>query len=133
MAVTRAISSSTQYSNGATITSSYTLTGVEENNLSALVPASATTQYEFAFTYTNLLAFSAIAQAAGLTLKWNSSGSPVSPMLLAAGVAASWDSQEYLINNTIWQNPFSANVTTLYVTNSSTSAVQLDISALLSG
>jgi hypothetical protein len=132
MSVTRNIIRSTQYANGATISSSYTLTGLEEYNLSALVPASATTQYEYAFTDTDVVAFSAIAQAAGLTLKWNSSGSPVSPMVLPAGVSADWDSTKYGINNTIFPNPFQANVTTLYVTNSQAVAIQLDISTMLS-
>src|ERR1700735_5048270 len=106
MSVTRAIIQTTQYANGSSIPSTYTLTGAEEYNLSALVPASATTQYEFALSPTDLTAFSALAQAAGLTLKWNSSGSPFAPMVLPAGVALDWNTSKYGANSAIWPNPF---------------------------
>lgn len=133
MSVTRNIIRSTQYANGATIQSAYTLTGAEEYNLSALVPPSATTQYEFALAPADMTAFSAIAQAAGLTLKWNSSGSPFVPMVLGNQVSADWDTSKLAINATLYANPFgSTAITTLFVTNAQSTAIQLDISVMLS-
>lgn len=124
---------STQYANGATLQSIYTLTGSAEIDLSVLVPASATTQYaDLVFAHANVVAFAALAQATGLTLKWNSSGSPVDTMVLPAGVSTAWDTEQLGINATQHPNPFTVDITTLFVTNSTTSAIQLDVSILLS-
>jgi hypothetical protein len=133
MAANAPITRTAQYANGSSLTSSYTLNGSTAIQISAEAPASTTTQYECVFNYADLVAFSALAQSAGLTLKWNSSGSPVSPMILPANISADWDSSKYTINSTAYPNPFgTTNVTTLYVTNSTSSPIQFDITILLS-
>lgn len=132
MSANRNILRSTQYEGGSTLPSAYSLSGGTEINLSELVPASATTQYtSMVFAHANVVAWSALAAATGLTLKWNSSGSPVDTMVLPGGVSADWDTEKLGISATQFPNPFTVDITTLFVTNSTTSAIQLDLSILL--
>ena len=129
MAVTRVITKTSQGANGATLTSTFTLSANEEVNLSQLVPANSTNQeYDMVFAHTNIQSVYILADQA-CTLKFNSSGSPAPQIALVASIPLEWDTTMYAQNSTSFPNPFTADVTKMFVT--CTAATNLSISVLL--
>lgn len=65
-----------------------------------------------AFNYADLEMFEIVSDR-DITLKTNSSGSPTQTISLVAGVPLVW------FTGAPWSNPFTANVTAMYLTNAS--------------
>lgn len=103
--------------------------GNAELNLDVSVAAGATNQqYHIAFTRANLQSL-CIAAGDVLTIKTNSSGSPTDTITLSAapGQVLVWS----LASDGLSRCPFSADVTTLYVTNGTANPINLKIRGLL--
>ena len=116
MAVTRIITKTSQGANGGTLTATFTLTANEEVNLSQLVPLNSTNQeYDIVFAHSNIQAVYILADQ-NCTLKFNSTGSPAPNLAVAANIPVTWDTTAYTQNNTLFPNPFTADVTKVYVT-----------------
>jgi hypothetical protein len=126
--VTRTVTLTSQGANGQTITSTYIVEGNDENNLSQLVPIGTNTEYAMEFADTAVQSVDFVSTVA-MTLKFNSSGSPVPDIVLIAGQLLHWDVNMFASNNTLFPNPFTANVTAVYCT--CTTAGNLNISVLL--
>jgi hypothetical protein len=113
-------------SNGASaLTSSYQITGNEKANFDQLVPVGTNTEYTYEFTHSNLQSVTMYSQN-GCTLKFNSSGSPVPQIVLEAGQILHWDIEAYAANSTLFPNPFTADVTAVYVTATVAGTVQIN-------
>lgn len=99
-------------------------TGTTISQFDFSVPGSTTNgQYPCAFVRSGLLVVWMLASA-NCTVKTNSSGSPANTFSLIAGVPFLWDAQ-----SAYFSDPYSADVTTIYVTTS-TNAARLQILAL---
>ena len=103
------------------------VTGNAELNLDVTVPIAANTQYHMAFTHANLQSLLLYA-ADAVTIYTNaaSTGAPQDTIPLAAGQARVWT----LATDLIAKCPFSADVTTLYITNATAASVTVRIRAL---
>jgi hypothetical protein len=90
-----------------------TITAEEELAIEITVPVSTTDQQILiAFTMANLKSLF-ISASGPLTLKTNSTGAPDDTFALDDDSGVDWDNQSLL------DNPITANVTTMYVTNAS--------------
>lgn len=126
--VTRNVIISDQGANGQLLSSTYQIPGNDENNLSQLVPIGTNTEYALEFAYAAVQSVDFISTV-NMTLKFNSTGSPAPEIVLVAGELIHWDVGMFAANNTLFPNPFTANVTAVYCTN--TAAGTLNISVLL--
>lgn len=124
MSLTHTVSQSYAGGSGLLIATSQVLTGSTEQDISVSATAGWTNhQITCAFAHSSLQAFIAYCDQA-VTLDFNSTGSPAPQIVLAAGVPYIWYS------GCGFANPFSADVTTLYVTNSGGTNGNLTIRAL---
>jgi hypothetical protein len=101
-------------------TKSFTLTGSSEGLkvIDVTIPATTTDkQVEAAFTYADIKAFFCQANGA-LTIETNNATTPTDTLTIA-GTAAKPSGMAYVSDGTssFGENPFTADVTTLYVTN----------------
>lgn len=111
-------------------TESETLNSIEQEfvadghrKLDPTIPASSTNfAVTLAFTLAKVKSLWFYSDKA-VTLKTNSSGSPVDTIVLAAGIPLVW-------NANLGANPFSADVTSLFVTNAAVSAAEMKIRIL---
>lgn len=126
MAFTHTITKTYRGSANADITASITVTNDTELNFDGTV-ASVTTDAEidWAATRANLKSLCLYSDVA-ITVKTNSSGSPVDTITMTAGQSIVWS----LVADGLTACPFSANVTKLYVTNAGAGAAAFKIRAL---
>lgn len=112
------------YNDGATtLTKSETVTSGGNLLVDESIPDGSTNlQIAFAFTKTKLQSIYILASGV-LTLKTNSTSSPGETIVLAANQPVQWSA----LDAVLIPNPFSTNVTTLYVTNASGAAATLQI------
>lgn len=76
-----------------------------------------------AFTYADIKSVVILSDQV-LTIKTNSTSAPDDTLVLAAGIPVEWQ------DDSIHANPFSADVTKIYVTNASGSSATLDFAVL---
>lgn len=119
-----------QYADQSTnkLTQTETITGNSERNFDQSVPIAANTQYFLPFTRSKMLSL-AIKSDQDVTIYTNaaSSGSPTDTITVKAGVVREWS----LASNGLAACPFTADVTSLYVTNASPAAAALQIRSCL--
>ena len=127
--VTRTVTIISQGANGQTLTTTYELTGNAEANISANLAIGTTVAILIAFQHANVQCVDITASTAA-TLDWNSNGSPAPAMSVGPANPVHWDVNQYAVNSTFSPNPFTANVTEVFVTNAA--ACVLNISILLS-
>lgn len=103
-------------------------TGNDEGNFSQSVPIAANTQYHLAFTRANLKSLT-IRAAGNVSIFTNaaSGSSPTDTIAVTATTPRIWT----LAGDGLAACPFSADVTTIYITNATAGAVQVEIRALL--
>lgn len=98
-----------------------TVSGDAEAKIDMTMPASQTNiLYNIAFTYANIKSF-ALYCAAACTVKTNSSGAPDNTIAIPAGYNICWDT------SSIFANPFTADVTKIYVTNTAEAAFEFKV------
>lgn len=103
------------------------VTGNAENNFDQLVPIAANTHYVMAFTRANLQSLCLYAADAVTIYTNNPSGSaPQDTIPLVAGQCLVWT----LATDGLSKCPFSGNVTSIYITNSTAAAVAVSIRSL---
>ena len=125
--VTRTIGITSQGANGQTLSSQYIVTGNEEVNLSQTVPIGTNTEYDIVVSpYANIQCVDIISTVA-MTLKFNSSGSPVPQIVLAACEMCHWDVSEYAQNNTKFPAIFTADLSKVYCTNVAEGTLNISI------
>ena len=123
MAITHKITQTLNYS-GLGYTTTKTKTGGQENNLSESIPDSSTDlEVAWAVDISELKALLIVADGA-LTVKTNSSSTPDDTFTLVVNTPIVWEDA----NSS--GNPLSADVTSIFVTNSSGGAVTLTTKAL---
>jgi hypothetical protein len=128
MAITHTITR--QYKDQSSVVSAQieSPTGNAESNLDQLVPIAANTQYHMAFTRANLQSLAFYSDQPIAIYTNNPSGAaPQDTIPLVAGQVKVWT----LATDLLATCPFSANVTTLYITNASAAAANVRIRALL--
>jgi hypothetical protein len=122
--VTRTVTITSQGANGQTLTTSYVVTGNEEINISETMAIGTNVLIALNFPHANLQCVDITASSA-TTFKFNSSGSPVPSLSVTPTSFVHWDVNQYSVNATAWPNPFTADVTALYVTNAAASTINL--------
>jgi len=122
--VTRNVTITSQGANGQTLTTTYQLTGNEEINISETMVIGTNVLITLNFPHANLQCMDITASSA-TTFKFNSSGSPVPTLSVSPTAPAHWDVNQYSVNNTAYPNPFTADVTAVYVTNAAASTINL--------
>lgn len=126
--VTRTVTVSSQGANGLPLSTTYELTGNAEFNFSESLAIGTNIQFSAAFKHANVLCMD-ITASSNMTVDFNSTGSPAPSISTGPTAPAHWDVNQYGVNNTYWPNPFTADITTFYVTNAA--AGTLNISILL--
>lgn len=126
MSITHTIIRSYKDQSSTAISSSETPTGNTENNLDISVAVGTDTAVAWACVRANLQAL-VISSDRALTIETNSGSSPVDTISLVGGQALVWT----LAKDAIARCPFSANATSLFVTNASGGTAALKIRALL--
>lgn len=111
MSVTYTTSIKTASSGGGSVSGQYTETGATESNIDENYPAASTnTLLTIAFNYANIQNIELVASQ-DMTIKTNSSGAPDDTINLKAGNPLVWSKSA-----SYFANPFTANVTALYIT-----------------
>jgi hypothetical protein len=109
---------------GTIATTTDVYTGDAENDLEEVVPASTTNkQYLMAIDVSKIVSMVIFANGA-LTLKTNSTSSPIDTVVLVANKVVVWNT------DSVMANPLTADVTTLYATNAAVTPVTLKIRIL---
>ena len=127
--VTRTVTITSQGANGQTLTTTYTITGNEEVNFSENLAIGTSVEFTFPIAAYATVQCVDITASSACTIDFNSTGAPAPALSVSPTQPAHWDVNQYAVNNTYWPNPFTANVTVMYITNAA--ACTLNISVLL--
>ncbi len=127
MSITHTVIRSYRDESGVILTGSTTVTDDSSLNTSVTVAISTTNhEVDWAAVRANLQSL-CIYASQPVTIKTNSSGSPTDTITMTAGQELNWS----LSADTVGRCPFSADVTKLFLTNSSaTLTVQVEIRAV---
>lgn len=118
MSITHTITRS--YNDGTRVLSgTVTETAGQANNIDESIPIATNTQVAFAFTKTKLMSICILSDQ-DVTIKTNSTGSPAETLTILANKPWMWDE-----GDAYFANPFSTNVTTIYVTSAAIARLQI--------
>lgn len=108
------------------LSSNYEINGNEKANFAQLVPIGSATHYAMEFAHAGVQCVDIISDQT-MELNFNSNGSPVPALALTAGQIVHWDVEEFAVNPTFFPNPFTADVTGFYCTNSVAANLSINV------